>query len=492
MLQPQLIGRELLKRGFNDYFLYMFELIEGRPFIYEPIHKLLFNAFKNIYNLEDTRVNINIPPRAGKTTLAQYFVSYAYAKNKKCNFIYTSYSEALLRTVADKVRSILNHPVYKAMFPVNIEYEEVETDPINDYWKDYIASVKNTPKFSSHIITTEQGGTTLFNAIGGQITGFGSSVRNAEGFSGALILDDPNKPKDMASKIMRQKVFDYFKETLLSRLNTSNAPIINIMQRLHTEDLSALLEQVYNFKTVKAPLILEDGTCQIPSQYTPERIKELQIDQFSWMAQYQQTPIIKGGQVIKRKWFKYYSLNQQYKYVRLLIAADTAQKVKQHNDYSVFMVGGVTQEGKIHILDIWRGKWEAPELERNALEIYEKYKFLKHCSVCCSGLFVEDKASGTGLIQNLHKKGVPVKGTKAENDKLSRVMSIASYLENGTVLLPSDESYGFNPDFLNECEAFTADDSHEHDDQIDALYYLVVEALVKHQTSILDYYLRNN
>ena len=89
-----------------------------------------------------------------------------------------------------------------------------------------------------------------------------------------LIMDDMNKPQDTFSEVMRNKVKDYYDFTLLSRLNNSEVPIINIQQRLHIDDISAYVQNTYNFNVLKTPLI-KDGKCQFKSQYTDQRIKEL-------------------------------------------------------------------------------------------------------------------------------------------------------------------------------------------------------------------------
>ena len=50
---------------------------------------------------------------------------------------------------------------------------------------------------------------------------------------------------------------------------------------------------------------------------------------------------------------------------------------------------------------------------------------------------------------------------------MSRVQDVLTYIENGYVFIPENAS--FVSDFIAECEAFTADDAHDHDDQIDPL-----------------------
>lgn len=491
-IDVEFMGDTLLHRGFQAWMRYMFRVIEGRRFVVEAIHADLFDTMQNIYDEEITRININVPPRSAKTTLAKYFIAYCWTINPKMNFIYTSYSESLLANIAKELMNILEHPAYKAMYPqTRVTEGEQDITPTDDFWYNYLKQFyvgKNV--YSSKKITTYQGGICLFAPIGGQITGYGAGIRSAKKFSGALIIDDANKPADTRSQTLRDKVVRYYEETLLSRLNNPKVPIVNIQQRLHVEDLSGALEKKYNFQTLRKPLLDENEVCQIPSQYTSKRIEELKKNSYMFLSQYQQEPIILGGQVIKRAYFRYYSTEKEYRYKRILIAADTAMKVKEHNDYSVFIAGGITNENQLHVLDLIRGKWEAPDLEKMAVNFWNRFKRDTKTGITCNGLYIEDKASGTGLIQGLKAKyGIPVIGLQGDKDKLTRCENVLPYMEAGQVYLPNDEFYGFNPDLLNECEAFSRDDSHAHDDQVDALVYLIQEGLSKTTVGLLDYFM---
>lgn len=491
-MDRQIIGKALITRGFESWMRGMFQLVEERPFIVEPIHADMFQLMTDVVKGKVLRINENVPPRSAKTTFAKYLISYAWTLNPKMNFIYTSYSESLLANISKELMGILEHPAYKAMYPQNRVIEgEQDITPTDDFWFNYLAQFyKGKNIYTSKKITTYEGGICLFSPIGGQITGYGAGIRGAQKFSGALIIDDGNKPADIRSQTMRDKVIRYFEETLLSRLNNAYVPIINIQQRLHIGDLSGILQEKYNFQTLKKPLLDADGVCQIPSQYTPERIKELQINNYMFLSQYQQEPIQEGGNVIKRDYFRYYPTTSTFNYKRILISGDTAMKVKEHNDFSVFIVGGVTNENQLHILDVVRGKWEAPKLEKVAVATWNKYKSNPLTGLMCNGLYIEDKASGTGLIQGLKAKyGLPVFGVKADTDKLTRCENILPYIESGQVLLPESENYSFVPDLLAECEAFSRDMSHSHDDQVDALGILIQEALGKTSVSLLDYFM---
>jgi predicted phage terminase large subunit-like protein len=84
-------------------------------------------------------------------------------------------------------------------------------------------------------------------------------------------------------------------------------------------------------------------------------------------------------------------------------------------------------------------------------------------------MYIEDKASGTGLIQQLQQNTVfvPVIPVQRTKDKLTRLMEVQARIQSGGVMLP--EYAPWTADFISECEGFTADDSHAHDDQIDPL-----------------------
>ena len=70
---------------------------------------------------------------------------------------------------------------------------------------------------------------------------------------------------------------------------------------------------------------------------------------------------------------------------------------------------------------------------------------------------------------------IPVRGVERNKDKFTRVMDASPFIESGFVVLPEDAP--FVSDFIVECEAFTADDSHAHDDQIDPMCDAVIDML---------------
>lgn len=482
----QYLGQELLNRGFSDWFRVMFNKIENSPFIVDDIHHSLFDIFDDIVGGKESRVTINLPPRAGKTTIASYFVAYGITVNPKSNFIYTSYSQSLLGDIANRIRDILTHPIYLAMYPQQTTYEQLEDKPIDDFWLKYIQETAGKNTFSTKKITTYKGGIALFSSCGSSITGYGAGIRTAKKFSGALILDDFEKPQDIRSQVIREKTKVYFQETLLSRLNNPNVPIVNIQQRLHIDDISGFLEREYNFTTIKKPLVDANGVCQIKSQYTPERIKELQINDYVWHSQYLQEPIQLGGSLIKTDWFGYYPL-QEYDYIKIVIAADTAMTVKESADYTAFIAGGVTPNGKLHIIDLVHERFEFPELKQELVKLYNKYQYTDGIRQSCNSVVIENKASGIQLIQELQSSTcLPIIPIDVTKDKLTRVEEILDYIASGNILLPVDKSYGFNPTILNECAEFNREQTQVHDDVVDALVHIINNTIANKTITLFD------
>lgn len=465
-LHPEYIGQTLLKMGFETFFRYMFRVIEGRPFILEPIHPDLFNVFEDIYNLKRLRQTVNIFPRSSKTTLCKYFIVYSWCKNPKCNFIYTSYSQSLLNDIARDIQNIMEHPAFKAMFPVKSSMESETLDPIDEFWRQYWnKSEDNKNIYSSKKIVTYAGGICIFVSAGGQILGFGAGIRGADDFSGCLILDDFDKPADIASEVLRAKTKRYYSETLLSRLNDYNVPILNVQQRLHVDDISGFLKDKYGFDVLKKPLLNIRGECQAPSQYDEKRLKELQFDKSAFSAQYQQEPTLEEGNLIKRGWWQYYKPEETPVEGVLIITADTAYKKSKTADFSCLQCWEL-KTGKLLMRDMIVDKWEFPELLENAKMFWDKWT-RPEMIIRAKYFFIEDKASGISLVQTLEDLGINTVAWKPKDfdfpdDKVGRTKEFSWAVFSGLVFLP--ENNKMSEYLVEEAAAFKEDMSHYHDD----------------------------
>lgn len=477
-----LFGQRLLQKGFLPWFLFFFYLIENQHFLFEDnTHYKIFNNLQDVLDLKTIRLIMNLCPRSSKTTSLLYMIAFAFAINSKCQFIYTSYSQDLLADCKKKLLTILSHPFYKLCYMQTFEEQIIETNCVSPWWQTYYSQNHNLKKnkygeyfLSSNLLYSPQNGKVLFSSLGGSITGFGAGIlTETKKFSGALLVDDPNKPGDVNSTRLAEKTYEYFSGTLLSRLNNSFIPLIIMQQRIHTRDLTGLIEENgLNYKKVVCPLENKDGSFNLKYQYTIERINELKKNIFVWASQYQQQPIPLNGNIIKQEYFEQlFSFPSSFQ--QIFIVCDTAFSVKTIADDSCLMVCGLLNSN-LYIIDVKYGKWDFPTLEYNLLELYKEYKNKNFTSI-----WIENKASGQSLIQTLQKKSLPVlplypttydTQLKKEfvRDKLTRYYEIEGYLANKIVKISQNSLW--KETFLYECLNFDGTGKTK-DDFVDCLIY---------------------
>lgn len=451
----------VLQQSFKKFLQVVFYATEKKEFYLQDFHLEIINALELIVRgkLSTTNLIINMPPRFGKSTIVKYWLAWCYCINKDSNFLYTSYSDNLVLSFSDDIKKIIESDFFISIFRLSFSKSQD----------------------SKRIWRIAEGGKTYVVSQGGAVTGFGAGAKTPF-FSGALLIDDPIKPADAKSSVAREKCIDYFYETLSNRLNSPTTPIIIIMQRLHVKDLVGELKNDTDYTFIQCKGLLNDKDSAWSQTITAEKllnIKKIRPDYF--YAQYQQEPIIAGGNVIKKDYYNYYT-EYPAKVKRLFVTADTAMKVKEHNDYSVFSVWGVTDTDLLW-LDMVRGKWEAPELIEQAQQVYDKWtSFFESCIL--SGFYIEDKASGTGLIQTLKRNSrIPVIPVPRAKDKVERLEGVLDYIASGKVCLPTFNSSMCN-DIISESVAFKKDDSHSHDDIVDTMIDAVNIAEGRQQTTI--------
>ncbi len=124
---------------------------------------------------------------------------------------------------------------------------------------------------------TAKGGVCYSQGTGGTITGFGAG-KFRDSFGGAIIIDDPHKASEARSNTIRKGVIEWFQNTLESRTNSPDTPIIVIMQRLHEEDLAGWLLDGGNGEEWGSILCLSaiqpDGSALWPEKHNIETLEE--------------------------------------------------------------------------------------------------------------------------------------------------------------------------------------------------------------------------
>lgn len=335
------------------------------------------------------------------------------------------------------------------------------------------------------ILTSDQNEKTFFQNLD---TGWrqSCSVKSMTGRRGdRVIWDDPHSVEDAYSPVALDTATRVFRETLPTRLNNpDSSAIIIVMQRLGEKDVSGeILRNDYGYEHLMLPMEFEsqrrcitsigfkdprtkDGELLFPERFSREvvdRDKKI-MGSHAVAGQFQQRPNPLGGGLIKGSWFgRYKELPEEKHIMRRYFFADTAMKTGERNDYTVFLDTIHAKDGKIYAVNLWRRKVDAPALLSMSKDVWAS------ADGKAGGMYIEDKASGTGLIQQLQQNDtfIPVIPIQRTKDKLTRLMEVQAKLEAGIFLLP--ESAPWVADFIAECEGFTADDSHAFDDQIDPM-----------------------
>lgn len=422
-----------------------------------PFHADICNALEKCIIGETKRLIINIPPRAGKTEFAvKLFMAWCMGNFPDSEFIHASYSKTLAALNTSGTRAIMQHEAFAAVFGP--------------------PSLRTDSNAKDHFRTT-QGGVVYAAGTDGTLTGLGAG-KMRDTFGGAIIIDDAHKASEATSDTMRNNVLEWFGVTLESRINNRDTPIIVIMQRLHQEDLTGWLldggnGEEWEHLCIEAIDSHGNSFWEDNSNFAIDNLRRKEAsNSYVFAGQYMQRPAPIGGGILKDAWWKYWSVLPKLE--SRTIYADTALKTKEANDYSVFQCWGTTKDGGKYLIDQIRGKWEAPELLVQARAFWAKHKAMSDCGFL-RAMKVEDKASGTGLIQTLGRERIPIVAIQRNIDKVTRGLDAAPAIETGNVYLPQEAPW--LSDFLAESSAFP---NGKHDDQLDPMFDAVTDVVKAH------------
>src|SRR5947199_7252480 len=129
---------------------------------------------------------------------------------RRCTIICASCGAELAQKLSRDCRAIMESDWYREVFPRT-----------------------RLNRWAAHELTATAHGGRMATSVDGVLTGRGADL---------IIIDDPLKPDEALSDATRQRVNEWFSNTLYSRLNSKRTgSIVLIMQRLHEEDLTGYL-----------------------------------------------------------------------------------------------------------------------------------------------------------------------------------------------------------------------------------------------------------
>jgi predicted phage terminase large subunit-like protein len=394
------------------------------------------------------RLIINVPPRSLKSHAAAVSLpAFLLGHNPSSQIICASYGQDLANKHSLDCRTLLASAWYRRLFRTRL------------------ASHKQSVQ---EFLTTENG-FRLATSVQGVLTGRGADF---------IIIDDPLKPDEALSETQRNAVNNWYDHTLYSRLNDKQRGcIIIIMQRLHEDDLVGHVLEQEDWDVVRLPAIAEEDEKHVIQSAFGARIVHRALGEVldpnreplhvleginntigshNFAGQYQQAPSPLGGGMVKLDWFMRYAPGEQpAKFDFVFQSWDTGNKDTELSDPSVCTTWGIKSK-RLYLLSVYSRRLNYPDLKRAVREQAARFK--------PRNILIEDKASGTQLIQELIREGIyGITRYEPKMDKVMRLHSVTSTIENGFVYLPTEAPW--LDAYLHEMTGFPKG---KHDDQVDA------------------------
>jgi predicted phage terminase large subunit-like protein len=449
VLDRDIVAYNLLT-DFGYFVRHFFKAQYNKSFIVAPYQQIIFDALEAVVRGDTRRLIINIPPRYAKTEIAiKMFVAWCLANNPAAKFIHLSYSDDLALDNSSAIRDLIKSAEFQSHFPFSLRAD-------SDSKKKWFSEAR---------------GGLYATAAGGAITGFGAGAMGrvyegtgspADGFAGAILIDDPIKPDDAFSDTMRDRVNRRFNNTIASRTNSPETPIIVIMQRLHENDMTGFLlngGSGEDWEHVCLPAITDYNEALWPEKHSIEVLRKMEeTDPYTFAGQYMQTPSPLSGGIIKP------DDNIQIidavpvgriEWVRGWDFASTTD-----GDFTAGLKLGLMEDGRLVIADLVRIR-VGPD-ERDAALVNTTARDGYQCKV---SIPQDPGQAGVTQIKYLTRKlaGYSVKSSPESGSKVVRAEPIASQINVGNVMMVKAD---WNQQFINECRMFP---NGSFDDTVDAL-----------------------
>ena len=417
----------ILRHDLTSFIEYSFEDLNPGTKFQPNWHVQVLAAYLEACRLgKIKRLIVNMPPRYLKSLCTSVaFTAFWLGHSPSAQIINICYGQDLADKFSRDTRAIMQTPWYQRCFPTRL----------------------NPARQSVGEFETTKHGFRKATSVGGVLTGRGGDV---------IILDDVLKPDQALSEVERRSVNEWQGHTLLSRLNDkAEGCFILIMQRLYQNDLVGHLIEQGGWTVLSFPAIAEQdeeyvvetafgterftrkrGQALHPERESLEDLESFrrQMGEYNFAAQYQQSPVPLGGGLIKRAWFRTYEPHELPEtFDQVLQSWDTASKPNEFADWSVCTTWGI--KGKIlYLLHVFRERVDHPGLKRAVKRLALEYR--------ATVVLIEDKASGTSLIQDLVDEGIHgVQGYKPEGDKIMRMNAQSGTIEEGFVYIPTHASW---------------------------------------------------
>ncbi len=418
------------------------------PDFYKPDRQYLADLcgeLQAFHESDDEVLIINEPPRHGKSRTAGLFVEWVLGKDNQEKVMTGSYNETLSTMFSKNVRNSI---------------QEAKADKYKPVYSDVFPGTRIKQGDGAMNLWSLEGGYNNYLATSptGTATGFGCSL---------MIIDDLIKNAEEAyNEDVKQKHWDWFTNTMLSRLE-EGGKIIIIMTRWASDDLAGRALQHYREQGAKVRHICmkasqDDGSmlCEEILSRTSYEAKKKAMGADIASANYQQEPIDIKGRLYTA--FKTYDgALPAFKEIRNY--TDTAD---EGADYLCSINYGVTFANEAYILDVLYTKAPMEDTEPATAEMLFNRQVNK--------ALIESNSGGRGfaraVIRILHDKHKSnhtiVKWFHQSKNKKARILSNSTWVMEH-VYFPANWRNRW-PEFHDAMVKYQREGKNKHDDGPDA------------------------
>lgn len=441
--------------GLLKFIRYFWDVLEPKePLIEGKALEAICLHLEAVSQGEIKRILINVPPGFMKSLMTNVFwPAWEWATiNSSLRYVAFSYASSLTVRDNGKFRDLL----------ISQKFQEL-------YGRDF-----KMRKIGEEKVSNSKTGWKLATSVGGVGTGERGD---------RIIVDDPHNVKESESDTVREETVRWFRESLSSRINNERTAFIVIMQRVHEGDVSGTIlkhfpdyvhlqiQMEFDPKAAKVTSIgwkdwrTEDGELAWPERFSAKMVAALrrEIGDYGYAGQYQQTPEVRGGGIIKRSYWQAWPEKRFPVFSYIIASLDTAYTEKHDNDPSALTIWGVFRDkhdnSRIMLCYAWEG-WEQfhelvssvnymcnprwkPSPQEYSQEVIAKLSKLPRLPV--HKLIIESKASGISVGQELMRLFGGASAYSIElidpkklggGDKVARMNSVEHIFESGMVYAP--------------------------------------------------------
>jgi predicted phage terminase large subunit-like protein len=331
-------------------------------------HVMTLEAIERCVSTHAGRLMIFQPPGSAKSTYGSVVTpSYYMGKNPGYKVIGVSYGSDMAKKFGRRTRSIIKQRGYNALFSTSLSGDQAAADE----W-----ALDNGSEYMS----------------GGILSGITGNRADL------VVIDDPIKGRqDADSEVIRQRTWDEYQESVLTRLKPGGSVII-IQTRWHEDDLSGrILPDDYTGESgiiigkdgfewevlcLQAecerdddPLGRARGEMIWPEWFDEKHWSNFRRNPRTWSALFQQRPAPETGSYFNRDWIRLVPRSSlPPKSTLSIYGASDYAVTADGGDHTVHVIVGIDSDGRMWLLDLWRAQVSSDQWVESFCALVRKWK----------------------------------------------------------------------------------------------------------------------